>query len=470
MSSFQAGVGRVDITQPLTMPHAAWGAQVHVFPEGIESPMYATALVLDDGETRIAWLDLDLGAVTVEEFDAIRPIVAEIASIDPTMVRITVTHNHAGPPRNARNWSGQGQRAWDAYFDALPHLAAGATRAAMANLQPAALNAGSGESRVAVNRREVAPGGRPVTGANASGTIDPEVFVVRIDGADGSPLAAIVGYTMHPTTLGPTNRMVSPDWPGHTRATVEQLTGATCLIVQGCAGNVGPGFDGYTDDLNVVRTIGKRVGCVAAEVYLGLDVPAVDRVHERVWESGAPLSTWKKVRRDAGTPKLQLLSRETALPLIEQPPLEETARLVEQAEANYEALKLAGAPDEEIALATFMVKRSNMAHSRAERFGGKSHISTTVQVLMLGDVALAGTQGEPFCEIGLAVKARSPFPQAWFGGYTGPWLAYIPTANDYPKKGYEVDTTPFAPEAAGILVEEASQLLEEIAERHAFTG
>ncbi len=468
-STLQAGVGRVDITQPLTMPHAAWGAQVHVFPEGIEAPMYATALVLDDGETRVVWLDLDLGAVTVEEFETIRPIVAEIAGIDPSMVRITVTHNHAGPPRNAWNWSGQGQGAWDAYFAALPHQAAGATRAAMANLRPAVLNAGSGESRVAVNRREAAPGGRPVTGANGNGRIDPEVLVVRIDGADGTPLAAIVGYTMHPTTLGPTNRLVSPDWPGHTRATVEQLTGATCLIVQGCAGNVGPGFDGYTDDLAVVRTIGKRIGCVAAEVYLGLDVPQVDRVHERVWESGAPLSTWKKVPRDAGTPKLQLLTKSIDLPLIEQPSLEETAKLVAQAEAHFEALKAAGAPDEKIALATFVVKRSNMAHSRAERFGGKTHVSTTVQVLMLGDIALAGTQGEPFCEIALAVKDRSPFPTTWFGGYTGPWLAYIPTAEEYPKKGYEVDTTPFAPEAAGMLVDEASRLLAEIAERRHVT-
>ncbi|MBX3069342.1 MAG: neutral/alkaline non-lysosomal ceramidase N-terminal domain-containing protein [Thermomicrobiales bacterium] len=469
MSTFRAGVGRVGITQPLTMPHAAWGAQVHVFPEGIEWPMYATALVLDDGETRVVWLDLDLGAVTVEEFETIRPIVAEIAGIDPAMVRITVTHNHAGPPRNAWNWSGQGQSAWDAYFEALPHQAAGATRAAMANLRPAVLNAGSGESRVAVNRREVAPSGRPVTGSNADGPIDPEVLVVRIDGEDGSPLAAIVGYTMHPTTLGPTNKQVSPDWPGHTRATVEELTGATCLIVQGCAGNVGPGFDGYTDDLNVVRTIGKRVGCVAAEVYHGLDVPAVDRVHERVWESGAPLSTWKKVPRDAGTPRIQLLSKTVDLPLIEQPSLEETAKLVESAEAHFEALKAAGAPDEEIALATFVVKRSNMAHQRAERFGGKTHTATTVQVLMVGDIALAGTQGEPFVEIALAVKSRSPLPGTWFGGYTGPWLAYIPTAGEYPKGGYEVDTTPFAPEAAGILVDESVRLLEGIAERRRFT-
>ena len=58
--TFRAGVGRVDITPPLTAPHASWGAQVHVLPDGVESALWATALVVDDGTTRAAWIDLDI--------------------------------------------------------------------------------------------------------------------------------------------------------------------------------------------------------------------------------------------------------------------------------------------------------------------------------------------------------------------------------------------------------------------------
>jgi hypothetical protein len=459
---FRAGVGRVDITPPLTMPHASWGAQVHVFPDGVEAPLFATALVVDDGETRAVWIDLDIVVITDAEFAAIRDAVATVAEVGPEMVMVTVTHNHAGPPPSAWNWTKQGQAALDGYFGMLGEYAAGAARAAVNNLRRAEINAGSGESFVAVNRRETAPDGRPVTGANAEGVIDPQVFVVRIDDAEGGPLAAVVGYTMHPTTLGPTNRLVGPDWPGHTRRTVEELTGATCLFIQGCCGNVGPGFDGFTDDLNVVRRIGARVGCEAAEVYLSLDVPAVERTHERVWESGAPLSTWKKKPAGGTAPDVQVVTRSVALPVQEQPSMDEVNRAVEEAQQQLDELKAAGASAKEIEAATFVVKRANMAHWRAETYGGRSHVSLDVQILRIGDVVLVGSQGEPFAEIGLAIKERSPFEHTWFGGYTGGWAAYIPTAEAYPQKGYEVDTTPFAPEAAGILVEETVGMLTEM--------
>ena len=265
----------MEITPPLTAPHASWGAQVHVLPDGVEADLWATALVVDDGVTTAAWIDLDLVLISHQESNAIREAVAAALNIPVQAVRVSVTHNHAGPPPSAWNWTRQGRAALDGYYALLPEYAAGAARMAHAGLRPARVAAGSGESRVAVNRREIAPDGRPVTGVNPDGPIDPQVFVLRIDNREGGPLAAVVGYTMHPTTLGPSNRLISPDWPGHLKRTVEAITGATCLFAQGATGNIGPGPDGFTDDVGVVRRLGEQVGCEAARVYLGLQLPAV---------------------------------------------------------------------------------------------------------------------------------------------------------------------------------------------------
>jgi neutral ceramidase len=457
-------VGRVDITPPLTAPHASWGAQVHVLPDGVEADLWATALVVDDGVTTAVWIDLDLVLLSRQESDAIRDAVSAALDIPAHAVRVSVTHNHAGPPPSAWNWTREGRAALDGYYVLLPEYAAGAARIAQAHLRPARVAAGSGEIREAVNRREIAPDGRPVTGVDPEGPIDPQVFVLRIDDREGGPLAAVVGYTMHPTTLGPSNRLISPDWPGHLKRTVEAITGATCLFAQGATGNIGPGPDGFTDDVGVVRRLGAHVGCEAARVYLGLDLPAAKHRHERVWESGAPLGKW--TREPLPEPELvvRVMSREVILPLIEQPPLGDAQARVDEAQRRLDELKKRAATAAEIEAATFATKRANMTLSRVRTYGGRASIPVELHLLQIGPTVLAGIEGEPFAEIGLAIKAGSPWPTTWFGGYTGGWAGYIPTPDAYPQGGYEVDTSPFAPEAAGRLVAETLAALEALRE------
>jgi hypothetical protein len=462
-ATFRAGVGRVDVTPPLTAPHASWGAQVHVLPDGVEAPLWATALVVDDGTTMAAWIDLDVVIITGPESAAIRAAVSRELGIPVANVRVSVTHNHAGPPPSTWNWTGQGQAALEGYFALLPEYAASAALSALLDLRPARVAVGSGESRVAVNRRETAPGGRPVTGANRDGFIDPHVFVVRIDDQEQNPLAAIVGYTMHPTTLGPTNRLISPDWPGYLKRTVEMITGATCLFAQGATGNVGPGPEGFTDDVRVVRKLGAQVGCEAARVYLGMNLPAVTFRHERIWESGAPLGKWTAEPVAEPEPVVRVRASTIALPLIAQPPLTEAQERVDEVQRRLDELKAANAPAAEIEAATFVTKRANMAHWRAQTYGGRQTAPIALHLLQIGPAVLAGVEGEPFAEIGAAIKARSPFPATWFGGYTGGWAGYIPVAEEYPKLGYEVETSPFSPDAAGVLIDETVAALNALA-------
>jgi Neutral/alkaline non-lysosomal ceramidase, N-terminal len=448
----------------MTAPHASWGAQLHVLPDGVDADLWATALVVDDGVTTVTWIDLDLVLISRRESDAIREAVAAALDIPANAVRVSVTHNHAGPPPSAWNWTSQGQAALDGYYALLPEYAAGAARMARASLRPARVAAGSGESRVAMNRREIAPDGRMVTGVNPDGLIDPQVFVLRIDDAEGGPLAAVVGYTMHPTTLGPSNRLISPDWPGHLKRTVEAITGATCLFAQGATGNIGPGPDGFTDDVGVVHRLGKQVGCEAARVYLGLLLPTVRYRHERVWESGAPLGKWTQVPIPDAEPVVRILARDIMLPLITQPAASDAQASVEEAQRRLDALnkKERVAPVVEIEAATFAVKRANMTLSRVQTYGGRRTFPVELHLLRIGPVVLAGIEGEPFAEIGQQIKAGSPWSSTWFGGYTGGWAGYIPTPDAYLQGGYEVDTSPFAPEAAGKVVTETLAALEEL--------
>lgn len=464
-AGLRAGAGRETITPPFVVPHAGWGAQTHLYAEGVETDLWATVLVLAGDEEMAAIVDVDLVAVMPADARAIRAEVARVLGVAPEKVRVTETHNHAGPPPSSWAWMKEGAAALRRYYDQLPDRAAGAAMAALRALRPARVAAGAGESRVAVNRRERSPDGRMATGVNPDGVTDPQVFVVRIDGRDGGPLAAIVGYTAHPTTMGPTNRRFSADWPGHLKRTVEAVTGATCLFAQGATGNVGPGPEGFTDDARVIKRIGGAVGSEAARVYFGLTPLPLRFRHERVWESGAPLGKWVGVPEPEPDVRLRVMTREIRLPLRPQPPLAQAEAQAENARRRLNDLVGRGAAAREIEAATFVTKRAAMAVERARAFAGMSELPVELHVLRIGPAVLAGIPAEPFAEIGLAIKARSPFPHTWFGGYVGGWSGYIPTPEEYPRGGYEVETSPFTPDAAGRVVEQTVAALVDLHKR-----
>jgi hypothetical protein len=62
----------------------------------------------------------------------------------------------------------------------------------------------------------------------------------------------------------------------------------------------------------------------------------------------------------------------------------------------------------------------------------------------------------------MAVKKRSPFPVTFMCGYTNGRMAYMATAEEWPKGGYEVENSPFGQSAAAVLTEEVLRTLGEM--------
>src|SRR5262249_43830823 len=105
---FRAGTGRTTITPPLTVPHAGWGARTPRFADDVETDLWATVLVLADNQEMAAVVDVDLVAVAPEDAAAIRAEVARVLKLAPEKVRVTETHNHAGPPNSHWAWMAEG--------------------------------------------------------------------------------------------------------------------------------------------------------------------------------------------------------------------------------------------------------------------------------------------------------------------------------------------------------------------------
>jgi hypothetical protein len=461
----KVGVQRTSINPPLTLPHAGWGAQTHTYPEGIDGEgLFATAIYASDGEREAVMVEYDVCLFTQVQVDRIRTAVAEATGLPGAAVRVTTTHNHAGPMIEA-TYYGLHPEVRTNYLEMLVHQGAGAAMRAKAAAAPARVATGSGLCHFARHRRQKLPDGRVVTGSDPNGIIDPDVKVVRIDAEDGQPLLAIFSYTAHPTTLGPPNRILSADYPGEAKRLVRELTGATAVFVQGATGNVGPGPEGYTGDLSIPHRLGRILACEVVKVYEGLQTRPVRHVFDRVVESGAPLGVFRPEPEPLADQTVDFLSVPLALPLREQPALADAQAAADAAAGHLRALKEAGAADEEVALATFKAKRTSMALDRARSFGGQTTKEVELHLLRIGPAVFAGIPNEPFVEIGLAVKAASPYACTAFGGYTNGWLGYIPMPEAYPDGGYEVDTTPYAPAAAQAVVDGTLAALRTLKQR-----
>jgi hypothetical protein len=79
------------------------------------------------------------------------------------------------------------------------------------------------------------------------------------------------------------------------------------------------------------------------------------------------------------------------------------------------------------------------------------------------DLALVAMPGEPFAEIGAAVRKASPYDFTMFCGYSdGVGGDYMPTPDQYQHGGYEVERTLYDPGAADKVIEAASALLRNL--------
>ena len=463
-----AGFGRAVITPSLVVPHAGWGAQTHLLADGVHRDLHVDVLLLVEGtgqttvSTALVSFDL-VGLYGLER--RVQEAVAREAGLAPERVRVSVTHNHANPVM-WDNWIGGRREQVVAYRASLPDLAGGAARSARLALREVRTAAGSGRCTIARNRRQriLREDGTPrtIVGRNDDGPTDPDVFVLRLDEPDGRPYAAVMGFTCHPTTLGPDNKLHSPDYPGVAKAVFEEATGARCLFLQGATGNVGPRH-GFTADLAVVERLGSILGLEAAKTFLELETRPVELAFVRPRESGATLAIWEERPTAERQPGLCVLRRTVTLPLRPQPSAPAAEEAYRQLQGELARVTSDGSAPELVEATMFRARRAQMAVSRARLYGGKDTIDLTLELLRCGDAALLGTNGEPFCEIGLAVKAASPFPHTFFGGYTGMPLGYIPWPNAYAEGGYEVETTPYRPEAAEALVAAAVDGLQELA-------
>lgn len=460
MHELMAGTGRTDITPAPGTPQGGWGAQTHQRGLGSDLPFYATALVLRSADQTVAIVDVDSIGFDPEWTSRILEAIVSLTGLPVECIRLSCTHTHSGPNTFRIPVITEGRDMILEYLNGLPMQIAGAVWQALQNLRAVRVGAGTGVCDFNINRRMQLADGRMVVGRNPDGPVDRTVRVVRIDGLDETPVATLVHYACHPTTIGWQSQWATPDYPGMAKRVVEEQLGGTCLFLQGATGDIGPKL-GFTGDLRVYRRFGRQLGLEASKVALGIDTLPREARFTGVQASGAAIALFDDQPVETPGAMLRVLSRFLPLPLKPFPPPEEAESEAALLRAEVARLRREGT-EAEIREATAKATQAGMRADRAKLYHGKATFGWQLQGIRLGSIALICIPGEPFTEINQAIVARSPFPHTLFSGYSNGAFSYLPVRSAYPAGGYEVETSPFSPDAAEIVVEEALRMLNEL--------
>ena len=412
----RAGYAKADITP--AGPVMMGGYDLRDAPsEGIYDRLYARALVFDAAGVRVAFLEADV--ILIQGHDLFRHKIAEATGIPEANILLGDAHNHAAPSPNADL-----KTAWDRQF--ADGLMKAATQA-VANLQPVRIDAGTGRSRIAMNRRQVKStdsdstlsfdennssqsfgkhktdhpvlihefGGVVRLGANPMGPIDDAVQIVRVDTTAGRPLALMIHYPCHGTSLGGRNGKISGEWMGRMQEYVEtQFPGLGAIYLQGAAGDINPrvvgGLDGNPDNIETTWALGEEIGREVVRVYRDLS--------PQPWSS----------------PRVQIETAEILLP------------------RQYREL--------------------------FNDFSGTA-VKVPTTIVRIGDLMWTTFPGEMFSNIGKQVKAASPAIHAHVMGYTNGYIGYFPEQKAYAEGGYEVAVTHLDPASERIYLRSIAQLM-----------
>jgi len=433
-----AGIGRTVITPPVGIEMVGYNARIDP-SAGVESDLTAMAVVFSDGIFVMAIIAMDFCMFLPPTADRVRSRIAECLGIPVDQVLLNFSHTHSGPLIPDWLEIRPEQKALQEPYQAnLENLLVGCVRTARDNLRPVRIVAGSGQAQIGINRREWYEG-RLIIGEDPEGSTDPAVEVIRVDNLDGSPLIVLFKYACHPVTMGPHSLFLSPDYPGVARRLVEKNTGAKAVFLQGAAGNVNPitgiGAGPVQSDIEQMTRLG---GVLAGEV---IKVYSLLRTHNRrgerrIWESFSIQSHWPFEQVEDNQPLvLAVKTKKISLPLQRLPDMESAKASAEAFRVRLEAARASGAPKGMIEVDSLLCKWADGVVEEVSKGVREHYVEMLIQAVRIGNVAFVGVPGEPFAELGLEVKRKSPFANTIFLGYTNGWLGYFPTAEAFPADG-----------------------------------
>jgi hypothetical protein len=393
---WKVGLGRVKITPEKPVQLSGYASR-NKLSEGVVTDLYVKAMVLEDRDGhRGVIVTTDLLGLPAAVAEPVCERIEKATGLTRGQILLSSSHTHSGPTLGLKASAKDAPLAGEAgrtieYTRSLQDKIVEAVEKAAAKLEPARLSRGGGVAEFVMNRREFTPTG-VILGVNARGPADRTVPVLRVESADGKPLAVLFGAATHNTTLGPDNYQVCGDYAGFAQAFVEEkFPGAQVMFFLGCAGDSNPYPRGTMD---LARKHGEALGAEVCRVLGGKLRPV-----------GGPL---------------RLAFDRVDLPLQPVPPPGELKKL---------------AADRRDAR-SFAAGQLLALVEKGEK--PPTHYTCPLTVWQFGgDLTLVGLSGEVVVDYVLLLEKALGPNNLWVAAYCNDVFGYLPSARVLAEGGYE---------------------------------
>ena len=447
---FRAGAATGDITPELGQ--LLIGDWTPTPAKHLHDRLQVKALVLDDGDRRLALVVCDNLGLPREACDEIRRLTHAQTGLDPAALLISATHSHSaasanvgraahdaivelearsGPTADAAATAAATQASYDAaarYQHFIARRVADTVQCAINQLVPARVGwSRAAEPTSVFNRRwyvrdekerrnpfggvdavRMNPPRASATLVEPAGPTDPDIPFLAVQTRAGRPLALFAVYSLHYVGGVPAGT-VSADYYGAFAARLAELVGAerqdppfVGIMANGTSGNI--------------NNIDFRAPAPANRAPFEQIRRVADRVADAVWRS------YQNIEYHDWAP---LAARREELTVAYRRP--DAAQL---ARARGLLAAPAAAPG---------WHRYELLYARrvVARASAPATVALPLQALRIGDFALLTIPAEAFVEIGLELKQRAPFPQTAVISIAHGYYGYLPTPEQHRLGGYE---------------------------------
>ncbi|WP_419212094.1 neutral/alkaline non-lysosomal ceramidase N-terminal domain-containing protein [Maribacter sp. X9] len=435
MKKLIVGAAIIDVTPKKPMflhgyPH------VERTSEGTHDPLYASALIIDNGENQIGFCAVDVIFISKEITKRVRELVEKSTGIAGKNLMISASHTHSGPVTVTDIFYDPVVPAADPeYIQYLISKIVQAFVEAFKNKRQCKLAVTTADSTgVGGNRHSI------------SGVTDAEVPVVVLkDFMTDEIFALSVIHCMHPTVLHEDSKLFSADFPGFTREFISDSLGENVVLLYqtGPSGNQSPRHFIESNTFDEAKRLGDLLG--------NRIVKSVLRLNESDYQDWC---------------SLHIQSVEVNLPRKEFMPLIDAERKVASAKDKLDTMRRNNADAKEIRTVEcdWFGAEENLKLVKMMVNGDLENVyrdvlPAEVDTVTVDKFHFVFLPGEFFVEYSLSIKeaaSEKVFVSTLSNGVIG---GYIVTEEAEADGGYEASNSIFSAKGGKVIVETVHKML-----------